>query len=181
MTYDPIRSLEVENYGCIKQQRFELSSLHCFVGPNDSGKSTILRALRTVAQFAAGTFTNVERLWTPFDPMLEGSPAIAQRPRLDPTHIKLRYADAAAYAVRSHGNAVREIAWGRAEAAQGVEEAERGAWNLPGILGKGTDVTAPLTQRLSPATSPVLTRRRLSMPRASSGCRTLTERWRSRS
>ena len=42
------------------------------IGPNDSGKSTILRGLRTVVQFAGGSFSGggVE----PFDPRLPAGP-----------------------------------------------------------------------------------------------------------
>lgn len=46
MPYQPITTLEIENYGCIKKAKFELTPLHAFIGPNDGGKSTILRALR---------------------------------------------------------------------------------------------------------------------------------------
>jgi ABC-type uncharacterized transport system ATPase subunit len=49
-----VKRLDVQNYGCIKDAKFELSPLHALIGPNDSGKSTVLRALRTVAHTAAG-------------------------------------------------------------------------------------------------------------------------------
>lgn len=35
-------------YGCVSNAAFRLSPLHAFVGPNDSGKSTILRAVQTL-------------------------------------------------------------------------------------------------------------------------------------
>jgi predicted ATPase len=52
-----VRKLEIENCGCIRKASFTLTPLHALVGPNDSGKSTTLTALRTATQFAAGEFT----------------------------------------------------------------------------------------------------------------------------
>ncbi|MBN1961619.1 MAG: ATP-binding protein [Deltaproteobacteria bacterium] len=43
-----IDSLYLKNYGCIQEATFKLSSIHALIGPNDSGKSTVLRALRTL-------------------------------------------------------------------------------------------------------------------------------------
>jgi predicted ATPase len=40
--------LEIEGYGCIQSAALHLSPLHALIGPNDSGKSTVLRALRTL-------------------------------------------------------------------------------------------------------------------------------------
>ena len=48
-----ISELRVQNYGCIKDLELTgLGPIQAFVGPNDSGKSTILRAIRTCC-FAA--------------------------------------------------------------------------------------------------------------------------------
>ncbi len=44
-----IESLHIENYGCIQDATFHFTPLHALIGPNDSGKSTVLRALLTVA------------------------------------------------------------------------------------------------------------------------------------
>lgn len=75
MTQQPIQTLEIENYGCIKKASFALSPLHALIGPNDSGKSTILRAIRTATQFAKGQFNGTapdwRGPWEPFDPMIE--------------------------------------------------------------------------------------------------------------
>jgi predicted ATPase len=49
MPFEPITQLAIDNYGCIRKATFALTPLHAFIGPNDSGKSTILRALRTIA------------------------------------------------------------------------------------------------------------------------------------
>jgi energy-coupling factor transporter ATP-binding protein EcfA2 len=79
--------LTVENYGCVQKLRLPLTRLHALVGPNDSGKSTLLRALRTVAQLAGGKFlssllTNSGSAWLPFDPMLPV-------PSLPPTRLRI--------------------------------------------------------------------------------------------
>jgi len=52
MPTEPIHRLVIRDYGCIKDVDIELTRLHAFIGPNDSGKSTILRAVRSVVQFA---------------------------------------------------------------------------------------------------------------------------------
>ncbi len=49
-----IELLEVENFGCLKNVSAKLSRLHAFVGPNDSGKSTLLKAVSCVFSFAGG-------------------------------------------------------------------------------------------------------------------------------
>jgi energy-coupling factor transporter ATP-binding protein EcfA2 len=66
-----IERLTVKNYGCVKDVSVELTPLHAFIGPNDSGKSTLLRAMRTLVQLAGDTFTQNNRyVWSPFDPGL---------------------------------------------------------------------------------------------------------------
>jgi hypothetical protein len=45
-----IHELRVENYGCIRDATFRFTPLHALIGPNDSGKTTVLRALRTIAR-----------------------------------------------------------------------------------------------------------------------------------
>lgn len=44
-----IESLHVRDFRCCKDVRFELTDLHAFVGPNDSGKSTLLEAIQVGA------------------------------------------------------------------------------------------------------------------------------------
>jgi predicted ATPase len=48
-----IQSLRVQNYGCIKDAAWNLTPLHALIGPNDTGKSTVLRALKVVASLGA--------------------------------------------------------------------------------------------------------------------------------
>ncbi|HEY1695970.1 MAG TPA: AAA family ATPase [Polyangiaceae bacterium] len=49
-----LERLHVRNYGCIKDLELKLTPLHALIGPNDSGKSTALMALRTLSTLAAG-------------------------------------------------------------------------------------------------------------------------------
>lgn len=41
-----LKSLEIHKFGCVKSAKLALSPLHALVGPNDSGKSTLLRAIQ---------------------------------------------------------------------------------------------------------------------------------------
>ena len=47
-----IEKLVVKNYGCLKDVQVDLTPLHCFIGPNDSGKSTLLDAVQTLTKSA---------------------------------------------------------------------------------------------------------------------------------
>lgn len=67
-----IKKFRAKNYGCLKDVTIDLTPLHAFVGPNDSGKSTILRGIRTVMQFASGQFrTDQNGTMLPFNPLLD--------------------------------------------------------------------------------------------------------------
>lgn len=65
---DFIERLTVQNYGCVKDVSVELTPFHAFIGPNDSGKSTLLRATRTLVQLAGNTFQGTFEAPLPFDP-----------------------------------------------------------------------------------------------------------------
>jgi energy-coupling factor transporter ATP-binding protein EcfA2 len=71
-----ILSFRAKSYGCLRDVEVKLGTrLHAFVGPNDSGKSTLLRGIRTVLQFAHDRFeqaTNGD--WKPFNPFPLGTP-----------------------------------------------------------------------------------------------------------
>lgn len=45
-----LRELQVRHYGCVREARLLLTPLHALIGPNDSGKSTLLSAARTVCR-----------------------------------------------------------------------------------------------------------------------------------
>ena len=44
-----VEELRIQDYGCIQDATFRFTPLHALIGPNDSGKSTVLRALMTLA------------------------------------------------------------------------------------------------------------------------------------
>ena len=67
-----ITELHATGYGCLKDLRMRFGRLHALIGPNDSGKSTILRALRTLGQLGSGMFERQGETWSPFDPCLDG-------------------------------------------------------------------------------------------------------------
>ena len=48
-----LQRLDASKYGCLTDVTLELSRLHALIGPNDSGKSTILSAARTCADMLA--------------------------------------------------------------------------------------------------------------------------------
>ena len=141
MTYEPIQSLEVENYGCIRNATFALTPLHALIGPNDSGKSTALRAVRTAAQFGAGTFVPDDRhVWRPFDPMLDVASS-----RAESTKIAVCCRDGTAYAVRTTSEGVRESVL----AGSVVRRRSRRDWREPGLLR--TRVPPPQAHRVERA------------------------------
>lgn len=45
-----IDRIRIQGFGCIEDVELELGLLQAFIGPNDSGKSTILRAVQTVVE-----------------------------------------------------------------------------------------------------------------------------------
>ncbi|MBN2497526.1 MAG: AAA family ATPase [Deltaproteobacteria bacterium] len=47
-----IRRLRARSFGCLKDATVELTPLHAFIGPNDSGKSTLLEAAGLVVDLA---------------------------------------------------------------------------------------------------------------------------------
>jgi ABC-type uncharacterized transport system ATPase subunit len=61
-----LQRIEITNYACLRDVKLDLTPLHALIGPNDSGKSTILRAVRTLtdvlwlATGSAGAGTNLE-------------------------------------------------------------------------------------------------------------------------
>ena len=49
-----INRLSVKNFACIKDATFDFAQLSALIGPNDSGKSMVLRALRALTLYVAG-------------------------------------------------------------------------------------------------------------------------------
>lgn len=74
-----IRTFRAKSYGCLVDVTADVTPLHAFIGPNDSGKSTLLHGMRTVVQLASGQFEPKDDQWEPFDPFLvktDGSPVM---------------------------------------------------------------------------------------------------------
>src|SRR4051812_22279121 len=67
-----IKTFRARNYGCLLDVTAQLTPLHAFIGPNDSGKSTLLHGMRTLVQLASGKFSppEYEKSWLPFNPFL---------------------------------------------------------------------------------------------------------------
>lgn len=74
-----ITRFTAENYGCLKQVEVALTPLHAFIGPNDSGKSTLLRGIRPLVQLADGAFSGPPDKLSPFDPVLPIATSIPTR------------------------------------------------------------------------------------------------------
>lgn len=53
------------DFGCIQHVDMALTPIHAFIGPNDSGKSTLLTAVRTLSQLAIGTLLNAPFVYPP--------------------------------------------------------------------------------------------------------------------
>jgi energy-coupling factor transporter ATP-binding protein EcfA2 len=49
-----VERLRIQNYGCIQDLTLAPTPIHALIGPNDSGKSTVLMAARTLTTLAAG-------------------------------------------------------------------------------------------------------------------------------
>lgn len=56
-----ITHFEVQGFGCLRKVTFPLTPLHAFIGPNDSGKSTLLKALRYYQTAVTGALPNDEQ------------------------------------------------------------------------------------------------------------------------
>ncbi len=118
MTYQPFARLEVENYGCIRKATFHLTPLHALIGPNDSGKSTALRALRTVV---GDENFGPNNPWGTFDPRID--------PKNGSTSIGLRYDDRLAYVIQFKEGSVEELVYD----GEGVVAADGASWNESGM------------------------------------------------
>jgi len=121
MTNEPIQRLEIENYGCIQKATFHLTPLHALIGPNDSGKSTALRALRTLTQLAYTELGHENATLSWLDPMLDaGSGA----------RIGVHFADGLGYVVAVKDDQITESV-----VLHGAEPATRTRTGIsPGLL-----------------------------------------------
>lgn len=54
-----IERIHIKGFGCVEDVELELGPLQAFIGPNDSGKSTILRAVQAAVEAADSPFGSV--------------------------------------------------------------------------------------------------------------------------
>ncbi len=149
-----IKTFRAKNYGCLKDVTIGLTPLHAFVGPNDSGKSTILRGIRTVVQFAASKFTARDSgSWKPFDPLL-GAPrrSIAEEQQAP---LLVGIVDAGWYGIREVRGSTEEL-WGDSSEPVGVQSdnkkhASRSWNNESSILDRAGNVSREVRKDLSGA------------------------------
>ncbi len=52
MTRPYVDKLRIQGFGCITDSMFSLTPIHAIIGPSDSGKTTVLRALRALSKYA---------------------------------------------------------------------------------------------------------------------------------
>ena len=60
-----VETVRIQSFGCARDVAIELTRLHALIGPNDSGKSTVLAALRTACELIR---QGEEQLARPLDP-----------------------------------------------------------------------------------------------------------------
>ena len=56
-----VEEMQIRDYGCIRNATFRFTPLHALIGPNDSGKSTVLRALKTLSFLISDGLTEEQR------------------------------------------------------------------------------------------------------------------------
>ena len=109
-----ITTFRAKNYGCLVDVTAHVTPLHAFIGPNDSGKSTLLHGMRAVVQLASSKFLPGGR---PFEPYLE-VPAGAGNGAHREAVLTLAVGVDAGWFVYEHGAAGGTESFGR-EAAEG--------------------------------------------------------------
>lgn len=60
-----LSAFQAQNYGCLKNVELSLAPLQALIGPNDSGKSTILDGIRTCLEFTGPTSGHVGPFFRP--------------------------------------------------------------------------------------------------------------------
>ena len=150
MPHTPIQKVTIHNCGCVKNAEVNLTRLHALIGPNDSGKSTILRALRTATQFATKGFTQDEgREFHPFKPCLKEASVDGS--------IMLGLESSLGYRVNRKGESLSEMALlqGQAMLSRGQLRhltGESPLWTSKLVLNDFLDRVSALESQLAPAT-----------------------------
>jgi ABC-type cobalamin/Fe3+-siderophores transport system ATPase subunit len=58
-----IERIRVRDFRCIKEVDFQLTPLHALIGPNDSGKSTLLEAMRSISGGSTDDCREITAFW----------------------------------------------------------------------------------------------------------------------
>jgi energy-coupling factor transporter ATP-binding protein EcfA2 len=125
-----IETFRARNYGCLKDVRASLTQLHAFIGPNDSGKSTLLHGLRTVVQFAGSSFRPEGDGWAPFNPFLPTRYPV-YTPRTKPHDVMLACAVAGGWYAIETGLSGLEERIGADIGGSGPSRSFARPWNQP--------------------------------------------------
>ena len=145
-----IRTFHARNYGCLLDATASLTPLHAFVGPNDSGKSTLLHGLRTLVQLASSRFT-FDKAWSPFEPRLPlHFPAINGKP--EPHDILLACAvDGGWYSYDVGAYGARELAGVDENGDTPTSRSERLVTEPRGVLRSADDPSRLIVNQLAGA------------------------------
>jgi predicted ATPase len=150
MPHTPIQKVTIQNCGCVKKAEVNLTRLHALIGPNDSGKSTILRALRTATQFATEGFTQDEKGgFLPFSPFLSEATVDGS--------VTLTYGNSDAYLVLREGGKLFEnaLTYGSPMLSGGQPRAlvgESRLWTSQLVKGDFAILLSQLEGQIGPAT-----------------------------
>jgi ABC-type uncharacterized transport system ATPase subunit len=139
-----LETLRIRDFGCIRNLTLsDLKPINALIGPNDSGKSMVLRAIRTACQFGGGSFDKTaDAPWSPFDPEVE---------RLWPAgSIQLSYAGGYSYEIVAETpDQQANIIEAASFASHEFKEPRRG-FNSPGFLkvpGDSTNAAERMARR----------------------------------
>jgi len=150
MSHTPIQKVTIQKCGCVRKSEVNLTRLHALIGPNDSGKSTILRALRTATQFATNGFTQDEKgEFLPFVPLLGETTVDGS--------ITLSYGNSDAYVVLRESGRLFENALTHGSPMLSRREVrplvgESRLWTSPNVQNDFVPLLAQLKTQLSLAT-----------------------------
>jgi predicted ATPase len=138
-----IHTFYARNYGCLVDTEASLTPLHAFIGPNDSGKSTLLHGVRTVVQFAGSRFQQNEGRWEPFEPYLLTTHSSSRPPRKPHDTLLECGVDGGWFAIETGLQGLKEHAGERrsSDTPAGHERSNVPRhWEAPSVLWKAQDL-----------------------------------------
>ncbi|MFO0553028.1 MAG: AAA family ATPase [Polyangiaceae bacterium] len=113
MGFQPLTELRIQSFRCIQEVSVKLTPLHAFIGPNDSGKSTVLRALNIATNIAHSDNAN------------DWFPELPEKASVGFTW------DGGTYSVERSGGALKESVSVRGSIEKTLDRTP----NMPGLLG----------------------------------------------